>query len=114
MRMGRRHLVWMLLAALCVVGCGPALFPSERTCYKIACEALRSDPDIPGDARPLSIRHAQLHVLKNAARVDLPYEATGPDGTVQTDTYIVWLKRIARRWVADRSFRAPKYDANAE
>jgi hypothetical protein len=87
-------------------GCG---WSAEHTCYGVACEALKTDPNIPKGAVPRSIAEAELYVGKSAARVDLPYDCASAGTQMTTACYTVWCKRIERRWLLDRAAPRPKF-----
>ena len=104
----------LLALAVLVVMCGGCRFPSERAVYKVAREAVSADPDLPSGARLYPIGKAKLNVAKNAARCELPYEYVNAAGETVTDSYVVWAKRIARRWELDRYYRTPTYPVGPE
>lgn len=97
-----------LLAAI-LLGAGCARAPSERACYRAARDAVRAAPDLPKGAVLAPLSETRIQVAKNAARVQLPYEYVTASGETATDSYVVWLRRIARRWELDRYYPAPKY-----
>ena len=96
----------MILTGLLAAGCGG--LPSERAVYRVARETVQADPGLPQGAKLYPRGEVDLYVLKNAARVDFHYDYADEDGRTRTGTYIVWLKRVARRWELDRYSRAPE------
>ena len=98
----------VLLLVLAAMG-GGCRMPSERAVYKAARDAVKADPRLPPSAILHSIDDVEMGIGKNAARVDLAYDFIGPAGQRVTDSYVVWLKRLARTWVVDRLEPAPKY-----
>lgn len=90
----------LVVAAVLTAGCAKHWMPSERSVYAGACAAVRSSGSLPAGATLPPIEGCRLYVGKSAARVDVP--VTFADGS---DTYVVWLKRIDRRWLYDRLYR---------
>lgn len=94
-----------LLALLLLSGCGQHWMPSQRAIYANATAAIHQAPDVPADIRILPIDKCRFYIAKNEARVDIPIEYTSPSGEHLTDAYIVWMKRVARRWEPHRVYR---------
>lgn len=105
----------ILLAAfaILVAGCGMKT-PSERTAYRIACEALNSDKTAPVDAEPKPIEEAGLYIAKNLGCVKLTYEYADASGRKTLGNYTVWLRRVARSWMLERAAVTPRYAAPQE
>jgi len=100
----------VLIAALCLLvstGCRP---PSERAVYRVACDAVRAQPGVPGNVSLARIGDAELYVGKNAAMVELPCEYVNLQGETVKTSYTVRVKRVARTWTLDRCFPTPAYD----
>ena len=77
--------------------------------YRKAAAVVKSDPGLPEGAVLRPRKEAEFFVAKNAASIHVPFEFTNEQGEKETDTYTVWLKRIARRWEIDRYQRSPMY-----
>ena len=105
----------ILLAAVAVLvaGCGMKT-PSERTAYRIACQALKSDKTAPVDAEPKPIGEAELYIAKNLGCVRLTYEYADASGLKTLGNYTVWLRRVARTWMLERAAVTPQYGATQE
>jgi hypothetical protein len=90
-----------LAVLVLAAGCRP---PSERTAYRLACEALAEHKDVPPDAEPAGIDDAKFFIAKNAGHVVLPYRApaSGLSGRLT-----VRLKRVARTWTVERTRLGP-------
>lgn len=99
------RVVVLLLLAVLSFGCGPGLWPSERTCFKVAQKTLQSDSALPAGLQWAPARQVEIYVVKNAARVDWPYTVSSSAGGTESGVYVVWLKRIARRWELDYYYR---------
>jgi len=108
MRLGRRVVI---LAAVFLGGCSGVTYPPESMVYKPAFEAVKAAKDLPAGAVVDPRHEAKLYIAKNAAQAEMPYEYTDASGTKVTDVYLVYLKRIIRRWELDRCFPMPKYPA---
>ena len=93
---------------LCI-GCSGCSSLSERACYRAARDFLQAHVDLPENAVLAPRRAANIMVAKNAARVDLPYEYVNEAGDKVRDVYVVWIKRLKRRWEVDRFYRRPEY-----
>jgi hypothetical protein len=93
-----------IAVGLLVSGCGG--MPSERTAYRVARETVQGDPRLPDGAELYPMDEVRIYVLKNAARVDFFYDYLD-GGESRTGAYVVWLKRVARRWELDRYAPAP-------
>jgi hypothetical protein len=100
----------LVVALAAAAGCR---MPSERAAYQAAREAVRTDSRLPPNAVLHDIDHVTVSVLKNAGRVDFTYDFTSPSGERKTDGYVVWLKRLGRRWVVDRLEPTPHYSPGA-
>lgn len=103
---GRMAGMGMVMAALLAAGCR---LPSERAVYGVAVEAVKALPDAGSRLEPEGIRQADISVNKNAACVELPVTVTDANGVTSTRVYVVWCKRIARRWDLDRIAPKPQY-----
>lgn len=95
-------IAWLAVAT--AVWCGCSRLPAERTVYRVAVKAVEADAALPLGAELASIDQAELYVAKNAARVDIPVTFTD-NGRVTSDTYVVWIKRVARTWEFDYLYR---------
>ena len=91
-------LLIVMLVTVVFVGCDMKT-PSEKTGYRLACEALQADESIPESVKILPIEDAGLYIAKNAGYVVLHYE----NGTETNKKYVVRLKRIARTWMVTDS-----------
>ena len=91
------RLLIIMFIALLFAGCNIQT-PSERTGYRLACDALRADETISKSAKILPISDAELYIAKNAGYVVVHYQ----DGAKQ-GKYVVHLKRVARTWMVDDS-----------
>jgi hypothetical protein len=104
--MNRRTRVFGVLAlALCLAG--GCRMPSERAVYRVAVDAVREQPGFTDALRPASIGKAGIFVNKNAACVELP--VLHREDTRVAAVYVVWCKRVARRWELDRIAPKPSY-----
>lgn len=101
--------VILIFVTIFLAGCSGCKLPSERTIYKIACEAVRADPRFPSNGVLQPMEKAEFFVGKNAARVDLPYDFVNESSRTVTDSYTVWLKNMAHSWQVDRCFPTPEY-----
>ena len=101
----------LVVAAMAVTGCGEP--PSAKTCYKLAYQTAKEQGGLPPDARIAPRGEALIQVAKNAARVEIPYDYSDEAGNTVRDVYVVWLKRLKRRWEPDRYYRKPKYTTPA-
>lgn len=111
MKLGCRAII--LLAAL-LGGCSGVTYPPESMVYKPAFEAVKAAKDLPAGAVVDPRHEARLYIAKNAAQAEMPYEYADASGKKVTDTYLVYLKRINRRWELDRCFPMPKYPASSK
>jgi hypothetical protein len=102
---GRMKSIGTAVLALCLAsGCR---MPSERVVYRVAVDAVRAQPEFNDALRPASLRKAGIFVNKNAACVELPvlHREAGHVAAV----YVIWCKRVARRWELDRIAPKPSY-----
>ena len=84
--------------------------PSEATAYRIACEELANDQSLSSsEPKPALFEEASLHIAKNAGCVILPYQFTNEKGETESSSYTVWLKRVERKWLAERSYVTTTY-----
>lgn len=105
MRTWQRYaLTLLVLASLACTGCRRA---DERAVYRVARDTLEADRSLGDAVRSGRRREAVIGVLKNAARVDLPYYQ-GNDAT-PAGHYTVCFKRIRLRWEVARASRRPEY-----
>jgi len=82
--------------------------------YKPAVEAVKAAKDLPAGTVVDPRHEAKLYIAKNAAQAEVPYEYTDASGSKVTDIYLVYLKRINRRWELDRCFPMPKHPVTSE
>ena len=94
-----------LIVLVCVSGC---IWPSEQSCYDVAYRTTMTDTNLPKNAVLYPIDRCKVYVCKNAAFVEILYDHS-ESGRTETDSYSVWLKRIARRWELDYYYPTPKY-----
>lgn len=95
-----------LIAAMAVTaGC----LSTDRTIYDVACKAVKADAKFPTNGVISPMDKCGFYVARNAACVEVYYEFVNASGATESDSYIVWVKRIARRWELDRCFPTPKY-----
>jgi hypothetical protein len=92
----------MIAAAALVSVVAGCRLPSERIHYRIACEAVRSQPGVPGDVKLPGIGDARIYVEKNAGQVVLDAEYAGERGENLKVPYVVWTRRVARTWTLER------------
>lgn len=92
------RLLVIMLVAVVFMGCN-MLTPSEKTGYRLACEAFRADESMPKSAELLPIADAELHIAKNAGYAIVYYK----DGANDKKKYVVKLKRVARTWMVEDS-----------
>jgi hypothetical protein len=105
--------VLLCTALLFLAGCSARL-PSEDTAYRIACEALGNDASLlASHPKAVPFEEAGLYLAKNAGCVLLPFQFTNEKGEVQSASYTVWLKRVERRWTAERAYITPTYPVEA-
>jgi hypothetical protein len=102
----RNLIVFLAFAALLM--CGGCVWPSEQSCYDVACKTIKADKDFPKDAKVYPLEKCKVYVLKNAAMVKVFYDHS-VSGRTETDAYDVWLKRIARTWELDNYSMSKKY-----
>ena len=102
-------LIVSVLAAGFLAGCDAIRYPSESTVYKPAYEAVKAAKDLPAGAVVDPKKNAKLYIAKNAGGAEIEYEFTDASGQKVTDTYIVYLKRVNRTWVAERCIQQPKF-----
>jgi hypothetical protein len=95
----------MIAAAALVSVVAGCRLPSERIHYRIACEAVRSQPGVPGDVKLPGIGDARIYVEKNAGQVVLDAEYAGERGENLKVPYVVWTRRVARTWTLERCSR---------
>ncbi|MFC1497298.1 hypothetical protein ACFLS1_02345 [Verrucomicrobiota bacterium] len=98
-----------ILMSIAIIGCFGCGWPSERTCYKAACKAVRADTNLPPEAVLYPMDQVEFYMAKNAGSIELPYEYTDDSGNTVTGNYTVHLKRVARTWTVDKCYPAPKY-----
>jgi len=67
-----------------------------------------ADKNLPKDARVYPMDKCKVYVLKSAAMVKVFYDHL-ESGRMETDSYDVWLKRIARTWELDYYSMSKKY-----
>jgi len=103
-----------ILAAAFLGGCSGVTYPPEGMVYKPAFEAVKAAKDLPAGAVVDPRHEAKLYIAKNAAQAEMPYEYTDASGQKITDIYLVYLKRVNRRWELDRCFPLPKYPVSAK
>lgn len=97
-----------LVVIILLAGCGGCRSQSERAMYKLACEAVRTDPHLPRNAVLHPMKTAKFYIGKNAACVQLTYEFINESGGRRTaGSYTVWLKNMAHSWQVDRCFPTP-------
>ncbi len=89
-------LLIVMFVAIMFAGCNMHT-PSDRTGYRLACEALQADESVPASVKVLPIDDAGLYINKNAGYVVLHYV----DGSSTNEQYVVKLKRVARTWMVD-------------
>jgi hypothetical protein len=103
----RAAVVGVTVAALSLAaGCR---MPSERAAYEVAAAAVRGLSAESGTVEPQGIRQATIFVNKNMACVELPATVTDAGGASSARSYVVWCKRVARRWELDRVEPKPSY-----
>jgi hypothetical protein len=102
----------LILTSFFLVGCDAISYPPERMVYKPAYAAVKSAQDLPAGAVVDPQHNAKLYIAKNAAQVEMPYEYTDASGKKVTKIYLVYLKRVNRRWELDRGFPLPTYTNN--
>lgn len=90
------------MLAVVAFGCDGLTIPSQRAIYKIAYQALKSQPDFPSGAKIHPRAKAVISVGKNAAWVDLAYDRVNAAGETETLHYRVRLKRVARTWQVEQ------------
>ena len=98
----------LLAGIMGFTGCNAISYPPKRAVYQPACEAVKSAKDLPLGAVVDPRHNASVYIAKNAAQVELEYDYADSAGKPVTGTYLVYLKRINRRWVLDRCFPLPK------
>jgi len=87
-----------------LAGCGSQ---SECAMYKLACEAVRTNPHLPRNAVLHPMKTAKFYIGKNAVCVQLTYEFINESGKTDMGSYTVWLKDMAHSWQVDRCFPTP-------
>ena len=97
-----------ILSFVALFTCGGCVWPSERSCYDVARKTVMADKDFPKDGKILPIDKCKLYIMKSAGKVVIFYDHT-ESGRIETDSYDVWLKRIARTWELDYYNPTPKY-----
>jgi hypothetical protein len=102
----RKLIVFVAFAAL--VMCGGCVWPSEQACYDVACKTVLADKSFPKDGKVYPIEKCKVYVLKNEGEVKVFYDHV-ESGNMETDSYDVWLKRIARTWELDYCNPTRKY-----
>ena len=98
-----------ILVSVAIIGCFGCGWPSERACYKAACEAVQADTNLPPEAVLCSMDQVELYIAKNAGSIELPYKYTDASGNTVTGSYTIRLKRIARTWTVNKCYPTPKY-----
>jgi hypothetical protein len=91
------RLLIVMLVAVMFMGCNIRT-PSERTGYRLACETLRADEDMPKSIEIMPIDDAELYIAKNAGYVVLHYK-----NGAEESKYVVHLKRVSRTWMVSNS-----------
>jgi hypothetical protein len=107
-----RRLAVLIASVLSVgffAGCDAIQYPPESTVYRPAYEAVKAAKDLPAGAVVDPKRNAKLYIAKDAGQAVIEYECTDATGRTVTDSYIVYLKRVNRRWVAERVLQQPKF-----
>ena len=107
-------LVALALAIVCLVGCDAITYPPKSMVYEPAYEAVKAAKDQPPAAVVDPRKNAKLYIAKNAAQAEIEYDYTDMSGKKATGIYLVYLKRINRRWELDRCFPLPKPDSSAQ
>ncbi len=92
----------LLSITLLSIGCSHSHVPSKKSVYKQACRVVKEAEGVPSNAKLASMKDAAIGIGKNAASVDVPYTYTDVDGETKAGSHTVWLKRVARTWVATR------------
>ena len=93
------------MLVLVTAGCGQVWLPSEKSVYRVACDAIQADPNQPAEVSLARIEQVKFFVNKGTARVDIPCQYQSANGQTANDTYVVWLRRVARTWTFDRLYR---------
>jgi hypothetical protein len=83
--------------------------PSDKELYTKARKALVESNKLPAGAELEGFRKTEIYRAKNAACVELSYEFSTGAGKTETDSYRVWLKRVAMSWELDRIAETPQY-----
>lgn len=108
-----KSMVPVLAALILCAGCC-VRSPSEDTAYRLACEALAADQSLSAfSPEPAPFEEADLHVGKNAGCVILPYRFVNDKGETVSSSYTVWLKRVERKWLAERAYVTATYPVAA-
>lgn len=103
----------LVLAIVFLAGCDAITYPPKSMVYKPAYEAVKAAKDLPPAAVVDPRKNAKLYIAKNAAQAEIEYDYTDMSGKKTTGIYLVYLKRINRRWELDRCFPLPKTDSSA-
>ncbi|MBN1557375.1 MAG: hypothetical protein JW951_04440 [Lentisphaerae bacterium] len=94
-----------MLLLLGVLASGGCRWADRRAVYRVAAETVRAAVNRPDAVEVAGPGEAAFFINKNAACVELPYTSVAADGRRVEGVYVVWCKRIARRWEFDRAFR---------
>ena len=105
--------VVLVLAVVFLDGCDAITYPPKGMVYKPAYEAVKAAKDLPPGAVVDPRKNAKLYIAKNAAQVEMEYDYTDMTAKKATGTYLVYMKRINRRWELDRCFPLPKSSNDA-
>ena len=99
----------MVLAVAFLAGCDAITYPPKGMVYRPAVAGVKAAKDLPPGAVVDPRRNAKLFIGKDAAQAQVEYDYTDASGQKVTNLYLVYLKRVNRRWEYERGLPMPKY-----
>lgn len=97
--------LFLLVITILLAVCSGCTSPSKRAMYKLAQEAVKTDPYLPLNAVLYPMGKAKFYVGKNSACVHLGYDFVNEARETVAGFYMVWLKNMAHSWQVDRCSR---------
>jgi hypothetical protein len=104
------RLIPVLMVLMLVAGCGDwSPFPTDRSLYAVAVEAVKAHPELPPGATVGKKRDSEFFVGKSAATIVIPYTTTsGEEGS-----FSIWLADMHHDWIVGRCIPTPSPESQA-